>query len=249
MFTSSFLMTSLAGASTMLGSLLIFSKKERGEGILISSLAFAAGVMICVSLTDLVPESFHALGKYLNWFPLLCIVLIGINLGILLSRKIEKKVAKHENSSSLYKIGIISMLAIILHNIPEGVATYISCENNFHLGLQLTLAIALHNIPEGISISIPIYYATKSKRKAFLYTMVSGLSEVVVAIIAFLFLKNMMNDFFMGFLYSMIAGIMLSISIRELLPTSLSYAKYKNTILSFLFGICFMLASHFLLYV
>lgn len=110
----------------MIGSLLIFGKKEKGEGILISSLAFAAGVMICVSLTDLIPESFHALSTYLNLFPLLCTVLIGINLGILLSSKIEKKVAKQEKSSSLYKIGIISMLAIILHNIPEGCVQYVS---------------------------------------------------------------------------------------------------------------------------
>lgn len=231
----------------MIGSLLIFGKKEKGEGILISSLAFAAGVMICVSLTDLIPESFHAMGAYFPIFPLLCIILIGINLGILLSNKIEKRVEGQKNNSSLYKIGIISMLAIILHNIPEGIATYISCENNFHLGLKLTLAIALHNIPEGISISIPIYYATKSRSKAFLYTMVSGLSEVIGAIIAFLFLKNMMNDFFMGFLYSIIAGIMLSISVRELLPTSLSYQKKKNSFFSFLFGIMFMLISHFLL--
>ncbi len=247
MFSSSFLMTSLAGASTMLGALLIFGKKERGDTILISSLAFAAGVMLCVSISDLIPESFSTLEKYLPFIPMLCVILIGINIGIILSNYIEEKVAKVENSSSLYKIGIISMLAIILHNIPEGIATYISCENNFHLGLKLTIAIALHNIPEGISISIPIYYATKSKKKALCYTMISGLSEVVGAIIAFLFLKNLTNDIFMGFLYSTIAGIMMTISFKELLPTSFSYQKPTKTIFYFIFGILFMLISHFLL--
>ena len=240
-------MTFLAGTSTMLGSLLIFRKKEKGEGILIASLAFAAGVMICVSLIDLIPESFSTLKKYLPTFPLVCVLLIGINVGIVLSNFIEEKVTKLEKSSSLYKIGIISMVAIILHNIPEGIATYISCENNFHLGLKLTLAIALHNIPEGISISIPIYYATKKKGKAFLYTMVSGLSEVLGAILAFLFLKNVTNDIFMGFLYSMIAGIMITISSKELLPTSLSYQNYKKTLFYFIFGMCFMFLSHILL--
>lgn len=126
MFSTSFLMTFLAGASTMLGSLLIFRKKGKGEGTLVASLAFAAGVMICVSLIDLIPESFSTLEKYLPFIPMLCVILIGINIGIILSNYIEEKVAKHENNSSLYKIGIISMLAIILHNIPEGCVQYVS---------------------------------------------------------------------------------------------------------------------------
>ncbi len=247
MLSTSFLMTSLAGASTMLGSFLIFRKKGKGEGTLVASLAFAAGVMICVSLIDLIPESFSTLEKYLSPLPLVCIILIGINIGIIFSNYIEDKVTKFENNSSLYKIGIISMFAIILHNIPEGIATYISCENNFHLGLKLTLAIALHNIPEGISISIPIYYATKKKGRAFFYTMISGLSEVMGAIIAYLFLQNLTNAIFMGFLYSIIAGIMLTISIKELLPTSFSYQNTKKTIVYFLIGVFFMLISHFLL--
>lgn len=119
-------MTFLAGASTMLGSLLIFRKKEKGEGegILVASLAFAAGVMICVSLIDLIPESFSTLKRYLPTFPLVCVLLIGINIGIVLSNFIEEKVTEFEKTSSLYKIGIISMVAIILHNIPEGCIQY-----------------------------------------------------------------------------------------------------------------------------
>ena len=119
-------MTFLAGASTMLGSLLIFRKKEKGEGegILVASLAFAAGVMICVSLIDLIPESFSTLKRYLPTFPLVCVLLIGINIGIVLSNFIEEKVTEFEKTSSLYKIGIISMVAFILHNIPEGCIQY-----------------------------------------------------------------------------------------------------------------------------
>ena len=100
---------------------------------------------------------------------------------------------------------------------------------------------------EGISISIPIYYATKKKGRAFFYTMISGLSEVMGAIIAYLFLQNLTNAIFMGFLYSIIAGIMLTISIKELLPTSFSYQNTKKTIVYFLIGVFFMLISHFLL--
>lgn len=247
MFSTPFLMTSLAGLSTMLGTILIFIKEKDSNKILASSLAFAAGVMITVSITDLIPESFTKIRVFCPFLASFLIVLIGMNIGLLLSDSIEKRVSKSNNSSNLYKIGIISMLAIILHNIPEGIATYISCKNDLSLGIKLTIAIALHNIPEGISISIPIYYATKSKKKALFYTFISGFSEVVGAILSYLFLSNIANDLFMGFLYSMIAGIMLTISIKELLKESISYNFYKKTIFFFLLGVGMMLLSHILL--
>ena len=247
MLTLPFLMTSLAGISTMIGSILIFIKSKNEKLILTSSLAFAAGVMLTVSFTDLIPESFIKIGEYCPFFATFCLVLIGINIGIILSSFIEKNVSKRKKSSTLYKIGIISMVAIILHNIPEGIATYISCKNDFNLGLKLTIAIALHNIPEGISISVPIYYATKNRKKALFYTFISGFSEVVGAIISFIFLNNLNNDLFIGFLYSIIAGIMITISTKELLPESISYKFIKRTIFFFLLGICFMLISHILI--
>lgn len=246
MFTTPFLMTTLAGISTLLGSILIFFKNKE-EKVLSSSLAFAAGVMITVSLSDLIPSSIYKIGEYCPFFATFCLCLIGINIGILLSNFIEKKVSKKENSSTLYKIGLISMLAIILHNIPEGIATYISCKNDFNLGLKLTIAIALHNIPEGISISVPIYYASKSKKKAFFYTFISGFSEVVGAVISYLFLGYLENDLFMGFLYSIIAGIMITISIKELIPESLNYKLKKKTILFFIIGFIFMFITHIFL--
>lgn len=246
MFTTPFLMTTLAGISTLLGSILIFFKNKE-EKVLSSSLAFAAGVMITVSLSDLIPSSIYKIGEYCPFFATFCLCLIGINIGILLSNFIEKKVSKKENSSTLYKIGLISMLAIILHNIPEGIATYISCKNDFNLGLKLTIAIALHNIPEGISISVPIYYASKSKKKAFFYTFISGFSEVVGAVISYLFLGYLENDLFMGFLYSIIAGIMITISIKELIPESLNYKLKKKTILFFMIGFIFMFITHIFL--
>ncbi len=246
MITLPFLMTTLAGISTLLGSILIFIKAKEDK-LLTSSLAFAAGVMITVSFTDLIPSSINKIGEYCPFTATICLCLIGSNVGVLLSNFIEKKIEKKDNSSTLYKVGIISMLAIILHNIPEGIATYISCKNDFSLGLKLTIAIALHNIPEGISISIPIYYATRSKKKALLYTFISGFSEVVGAIISFLFLDGLENDLFMGFLYSMIAGIMISISIKELIPESLNYNLKSKTIIYFIIGFLFMFISHIFL--
>lgn len=140
------------------------------------------------------------------------------------------------------------MIAIMLHNIPEGIATYLTSNHDVKLGITLAIALALHNIPEGISVAVPIYYSTGNKRKAFLYTLVSGMSEFLGAIIASIFLVGFSNDFFMGCLYAVIAGIMMHISIYELLPSSFKYKKPLKTILFFGIGVLFMLISSLLLH-
>lgn len=139
------------------------------------------------------------------------------------------------------------MIAMILHNIPEGIATFMTSTNDLKLGITLTIAIALHNIPEGISIAVPLFYATGQKRKAIFYTFISGISEFVGAFIAYLFLAKYMTDTTMGILFSLIAGIMIHISIYELIPTSKSYQQVKLTYKSFFIGILFMLLSHALM--
>lgn len=154
---------------------------------------------------------------------------------------------KNISNKKLYRLGLVSMLAIIMHNIPEGVATFLSSSTNMSLGLSLALAISFHNIPEGISIAIPIYFSTKSRLKAFLYTLISGLSEPLGAILAYLFLSNIINNFIMSIILAMIAGIMIHISIYELLTESLSYEKRRLTFIFFSIGFIFMLISHFLL--
>ncbi len=135
------------------------------------------------------------------------------------------------------------MLAIIIHNIQEGIATFLTSTNNIKLGISLAIAIALHNIPEGISISVPIYYSTNNKMKAFLYTFISGISEFIGAIIASIFLTKFNSPLFMGCMYSIIAGIMLHISLCELLPSSLNYNKPFNTVFFFFIGCLFMFIS------
>lgn len=154
---------------------------------------------------------------------------------------IDKSIPDVNNSDNLYKVGIISMLAIILHNIPEGIVTFISTTKCTTLGISLTTAIALHNIPEGISIGVPIYYSTKSKKKAFLYTLISALSEPFGALLTYIFLFPYINDFVLGLLFSLIAGIMLQISFCELIPESKEYNLKKIYIFSLFSGILFML--------
>ncbi len=243
----SFLITSLAGLSTLLGTILIFFSKKDSNKIIVSSLSFAAGVMLCVSLLDLVPESVELLNsKYSN---LASILFFGIflSIGILVSMFIDKKMPdNNKNNSKLFRVGIISMFAIILHNIPEGIATFMASSMNARLGISLALAIAMHNIPEGISISVPIYYSTGSKRKSFLYTFISAISEPFGALIAFLFLRYFITDSFMGMLFAFIAGIMTHISLYELLPEAKSYNDKKRSSIFFIIGIIFMTVNHFI---
>lgn len=241
-----FLLTTLAGLSTMLGTIPIFIKLKNESKIIAGSLAFAAGVMICVSVTDLVPESIMMLETNYNGLVTVMLAFSFIMIGMIVSSLIDKKLPTTAKNIPLYKVGIISMLAIILHNIPEGIATFISTTKDTSLGISLTIAIALHNIPEGISISVPIYYATKSRGKALLYTFVSGLSEPLGAILTYLFLLPFINDIVLGLLFAFIAGIMIQISFTELLPTSTSYNENKITKIFFIIGMIFMLLKFFI---
>jgi len=242
-----FILTLIAGLSTMLGSILIFLKDKRGV-VLKYSLSFASGVMICVSIIDLIPESIELLfeGNKNNAFLLSFICII---IGMLLSFTIDKIVPenKEKNNSALFKVGIFSMIAIILHNIPEGIATFLSSATNLKLGIALTIAIALHNIPEGISISVPIFKASKSHKKALLYTFISGMSEPLGAILAYLFLAPIINDTIMGILLSLIAGIMIHIGAIKLLPTAFKFDNKKMITFFLIIGISFMYLSHILM--
>ncbi len=244
----SFLLTTIAGFSTLIGSILIFFDKKKSEKVIVASLSFASAVMLTVSFTDLIPEAIDMLKNVYPKFPCYIILLLFINIGIIISFLIDKYLPEEKinDKGTLYKVGIISMLAIILHNIPEGMATFMASNKDKSLGIALTIAIALHNIPEGISISIPIFYATGSKLKAFSYTFISGLSELFGAFITYLFLQPYINDRVMGILFAIIAGIMMYISIYELLPTSLKYHKKKITLVFFIIGILFILINHFL---
>lgn len=240
-----FLLSSIAGFSTLIGFLFIFIEKDR-ESVISKSLGFASGVMLTISITDLIPSSLDLIIKNYKFIYAVILVLLGFLIGVILSSVIDSKVEKNsKNGSKLYKLGIITMLVIMMHNIPEGIATYITTTQNIKLGIVLTIAIALHNIPEGISISIPIYYSTNSKLKAFIYTLISGLSEPIGAIIAYLFLARFVNDTILGIIYSVIAGMMVNISINELYKESISYNK-RNTIIYFIIGGFIMILNHLL---
>lgn len=239
-----FLMCLLAGLSTLIGGLLIYIKGNKNN-IIKYSLAFASGVMLSVSLFDLIPESltmFQSTSKNNIFLSITIFIIIGLIIPLFIDKIIPQKL----ENNKLYKLGIFTMIAIIMHNLPEGIATYLSAQTNIKLGISITLAIAFHNIPEGISIAIPVYYATKNKKKALGLTFISGMSEPLGALLAFFFLKPIINNTIMGGLFAIIAGIMSYISITELLPAALKYKEKKKTIISFLIGILFMYVNHML---
>jgi len=224
-----FLLTIFAGFSTLIGMFLIFFQFKNKNLVISLSMFFAGFVMLFVSIITLVPESMELLMMKYHFHFSVLLFFTFLVLGIVVSSVIDKfmddkKVIDHK----LYKVGIISMLAVILHNIPEGIATFMAGSTNPTLGLHLALAIGLHNIPEGIAISVPIFYATKSKKKAFFFTFLSALSEPFGALLAFLFLRHVITDVGMGFLLAFTCGIMIHIALYELFPTAYKYYNKKD---------------------
>lgn len=236
-----FLLTIIAGSATILGIIPILFKFKDKEKIIIISLGFASGVMLSASFFDLIPESLSYLKTTYNQTLSTLLVLTFFTVGILFSTLINKRITSTEDK--LYEVGITSMIAIIVHNLPEGIITFLTSSVDIRLGTSLAIAILLHNIPEGISIAVPIYYSTKSKGKALLYTTIAALSEPLGAILAFLFLKNYITNFLLGIMLSLIAGIMTNISLYELFPESLSYNRKKISLLATIFGLIFMYIS------
>lgn len=231
------IVSSIAGISTLVGYLFIYIKADKNK-VISKSLSFASGVMLTLSLVDLIPTSINYL-KMDNRSLLYAVLFffVGIILCLIINTKIK-------DNDVLYKTGILSMIGIMIHNIPEGIVTYVLSTVDMKLGLIFAIAIILHNIPEGISISVPIYYSKKSKKKAFLYTMISGLSEPLGALLSMIFLYKYISNFLIAILFSLIAGLMSYISIFELMKTSYKYDKNKIYIL---YGSLFILIVEILL--
>ena len=237
-----FIITAVAGLATLLGVIPIFIKVKNEDKLISLSCAFASGVMFSLSIFDLVPESIKLIGRnYVSWITV-GIVFLFMLVGIVTSIILEIVTSKVSTNNSLYQVGILTALAIIIHNIPEGIVTYTVSNKNIILGITICLAIALHNIPEGISIAIPIYYATMSKFKAILYTFISANSELLGAIITYLFLGKFMNDLILGIIFAFTAGIMMALSYDKLLPTGIIYHK-KLAYSFFIIGLIVMLIS------
>lgn len=244
------LVSTIAGLSTVLGALVIFFrwKEEHIKKFITFCLSLSLSIMIGISITELIPEStFYIITDYrLAKGVFICILsfLIGVGLIYWLNDKINSKASSNEG---LYKLGILSMLALMLHNLPEGVATFMSAYKDMNLGIKLGIAIMLHNIPEGISIAVPIYYATKSKKEAVWKTFISGLAEPLGAFLAFIFLSRFVTNSLISIVLLFVAGIMITLSIQKLFPEALKYKENKFIWYGLGVGVAFILLNHFIL--
>lgn len=198
-----YLLPVIAGLSTILGIVPTYLKINSSK-IINYSITLTIGILLIVSIFSLIPESF----RYLNKSIIESIILVFsfVSLGILINFTLDKIIPLNDK---LYRIGILSMLAISLHNIPEGIITVITSSTNIKLGITTTLAIMLHNIPEGISIAVPIYYSTGSHKRALFYTAISGFSELFGVLISLIFLKDNISNFELSLILGVTAGIML----------------------------------------
>ncbi|MGI6584796.1 MAG: zinc transporter ZupT [Lutisporaceae bacterium] len=238
-------LTLIAGISTGIGSLMAFFTKRTNEKVISGVLGFSAGVMIYVSLVDILPHANNMLTASMGDKKGSWVSLISFFGGILLIAVIDNLIPSFENphesrrvedmgenycnikgnNTQLMKMGVLTAVAIGVHNFPEGIATFIAALKDPNLGIAITIAIAIHNIPEGIAVSVPIYCATGNRKKALVYSFLSGLSEPLGALLAYIFLMPIISDQVFGIMFALVAGIMVFISLDELLPSAREYGE------------------------
>ena len=266
--TSALILTLIAGSATGIGGALVLFKKKISSNFLAGALGLSAGVMIFISLAELLPEAqamIAGTGMQHGEAFVLIAFFVGMGIITLIDFAIPEYENPHEasglsidartaavgvleqtgNEKALHRLGLMSALAIAIHNFPEGIATFIGALNDPEMGAGITFAIAIHNIPEGIAVAIPIYYATKSKGKALLYATLSGLSEVVgaalcLAITAIFGIELTGGSPAFPLVLSAVAGIMIYISLDELLPTAEKYGKHHIAIAGVVGGMALM---------
>ena len=263
-----FILSTIAGLSTVVGGFVTFFIKGNSLKYLSFGLGLSAGVMLFVSLVDLYPEATEMIraqmGQNLAWLSILCFgigMLIAVLIDFFIPDHIQASMftkqigANEQNKDStdctedenaiisigkIKRAGIITAIVVALHNLPEGLATFTLATQDIMLSLGVIFAIAIHNIPEGMAISIPVYQATHSKRKAFLYSFLSGMAEPVGGVLGFLIIKTLFPNLCVGLLFALVAGIMTYISIDTLLPLSKDYDTGHYSISGVVLGLMIM---------
>jgi zinc transporter, ZIP family len=260
-------LTLIAGLATGVGSLIAFFTSRTNTKFLSIALGFSAGVMIYVSLVEIFVKAKDSLTSALGDKQGYWMTLVGFFGGMLLIALIDKfipnKTNPHEvrmvedinqveankirDADKLMKIGTFTALAIAIHNFPEGIATFMSALHDPNLGVAIAVAIAIHNVPEGIAVAVPIFYATGIRMKAFKLSFLSGLAEPFGAFIAYLILMPFLTDVMFGVIFAGVAGIMVFISLDELLPAAKKYDETHLSIYGLVAGMAIMAISLVLL--
>ena len=253
-------LTLFAGLSTGIGSAIGLLSKKFNPKLLTIALGFSAGVMIYVSMIEIFVKAKDSLSASLGDKAGYIWTVVAFFAGILLIGIIDKLIPSYENphewnvatkiqqapekdKKRLLRMGAFSALAIGIHNFPEGLATFMSGLTNPTLGISIAVAIAIHNIPESLTISAPIYYATQSRKKAFVLSFLSGLAEPIGALIGYFVLRSVFNETTFGVIFAAVAGIMVYISLDELLPTAEEYGEHHLAIGGLIAGMVIMAVS------
>lgn len=249
------LLTLLAGLATGIGSCLAFFSDRSNTRFLSISLGFSGGVMIYISMVELLASSHAKLSSLYGHRPGALYTTAAFFGGIGLAMLIDKLVPSYENPHEVRKVeemthphhkdrlirsGVLFALALAVHNFPEGMATFIAALDNPTTGISIAIAIAIHNIPEGITVSVPVYFATGSRRKAFTLSFLSGLAEPIGALAAWLFLMPFLSETLMMLIFALVAGIMVFISFDELLPLAEEYGEHHLSIYGLVVGMLVM---------
>lgn len=229
------LISFIAGIATIIGNLLLFINPKYKEFLISFALGLSFSVMFLISVLDLIPEGLrYGLGEVGESLRLFIFSLILLLFGYIIVVLIERKI---KSNDSLYKIGVLSMISLLIHNIPEGILCALTSSVDIKIGLKFSLIIMIHNIPEGICISLPIYYATKSKLKALFYTFISSMGEFIGAILALILLRPILSNMMLYIILVLVAGIMISLSVFKILKEGLLYKRYKYLIWGIILGI------------
>lgn len=255
-----FALTLFAGLSTGFGSLLSLITSRTNTKFLSFALGFSAGVMIYVSMIEIFPKAHVSLSTVYSDKAAMIITVIGFFVGMLLIGLIDKLIPSSENPhevhtveemdgkseehlESLNRMGIFTALAIAIHNFPEGLATFMATLSDPKLGIPIAAAVAIHNIPEGIAVAVPIFYATGSRKSAFKLSFLSGLTEPIGALVGYFLLRSFINEAVMGIIFAAVAGIMVFISLDELLPSAREYGEHHLSIYGVFAGMVIMATS------
>ncbi len=255
-----FMLTLFAGLATGIGSLLALLTRKTSPRFLSGALGFSAGVMLYVSFADILVKAkdslIEALGVKTGSWAVVGAFFAGVLIIALIDNLIPSTENPHEvhtveemdgqseeHKQKLMRMGVFTALAIAIHNFPEGLATFTAAVTDPKLGIPVAVAIAIHNIPEGIAVAVPVFYATNSRRKAFRLSFLSGLSEPVGALLGYILLRNVLSDSVMGLIFAAVAGIMVYISLDELLPSAREYGEHHIAINGLVAGMAVMAVS------
>jgi len=249
--TLALVLTALAGLSTTIGSLLVFVVRQPGPRFMGLSLGFAAGVMILVSFVELLPAGMDVLGPGLGYMAFFGGLGVMFVLDTVIPHSYEGVADAVPGSSTsdrhLLRVGLFVALGIGIHNFPEGMATFAGTLADPRLGTAIAVAIAIHNIPEGLAVAAPVYAATGSKKKAFLWSFFSGVAEPAGALLAAAFLLPFLEGLFLSAILAAVAGLMVFISLDELLPAAREYGQEHLAITGAIAGMVVMAGSLWLL--